>query len=186
MTKQQDRERFLEHDVHMSSRTHTVFGEFDAKLVASTIKALTLLDLDNDSPIKIIMCSPGGEDYVGYAVYDTIKGCRSSVTIEVRGYAMSIAVLVLQAADHRVSTPYSRLMIHPGTITLPEVKAQELFDEARETAMLERRYEDVLFAKIREKNPKFPRKKFSEMLKKNTYFSALEALNLGLIDEVIE
>ena len=82
------------------------------------IKALHILDSTaptGDKPITVIMNNPGGDEYHGMAIYDAIKSCKNHVTIVVFGMAMSMGSIILQAADKRVMSANSRVMIHYGT-----------------------------------------------------------------------
>ena len=48
-----------------------------------------------------------------------------------------------------------------------------------------KRYKEVLFGRIREKNKRFLKDKFEDMMATSEHFSAERALELGLTDEVV-
>jgi ATP-dependent protease ClpP protease subunit len=78
------------------------------------IKGIHTLESANRKPITIIMNNPGGDWYHGMAIYDAIKCSPCECTIRVYGHAMSMGSIILQAADHRIMMPNSRVMIHYG------------------------------------------------------------------------
>jgi ATP-dependent protease ClpP protease subunit len=78
------------------------------------IKGIHFLESRGNKPITILMNNPGGDWYHGMAIYDAIKTSTCHCTIKVYGHAMSMGSVILQAADHRIMMPNSRLMIHYG------------------------------------------------------------------------
>jgi ATP-dependent Clp endopeptidase proteolytic subunit ClpP len=73
-------------------------------------------DKDNkDKPVRIIMNSPGGSVFAGFALMDEIANVRARghhVKIEAYGMAASAAGFILQAADERVIGANSWVLIH--------------------------------------------------------------------------
>lgn len=172
---------FYEHNVDISTKT-IYFGygiadsdiELDHKLASDVIKGLHLLShIRPDDPIRIIMNCQGGSVEHGLAIYDAIKACKSPVHIVVMGSAYSMAVWVLQAADHRMMSPSSSLMIHDGE------GPKDAFTKRQDVYC-----RDILLLSIKEKNPKFTVGELQAMLDTDTYLSSWEALDLGLIDEI--
>jgi ATP-dependent protease ClpP protease subunit len=78
------------------------------------IKGMYFLEARKNEPITILMNNPGGDWYHGMAIYDAIRTSSCHCTIKVYGHAMSMGSIILQAADHRIMMPNSRLMIHYG------------------------------------------------------------------------
>ena len=103
----------------------------------------------------------------------------------IQGYGMSIAAWILQAADRRVMTKNSRLMIHTGHYTLgynhPEINKRLVEQFARDEEI----FENILLEKIKIKHPDFTKAKIKSMLRFDTILTPEEALNLGLIDEIV-
>ncbi len=159
----------------------------DSSLTESIIKGLHVLEKNapnGDRPILIIMNNPGGDVTEGLAIYDAIKNCQNHVTIKVYGKCYSMAGYILQAADTRVMTKNSYIMMHEGHRPSGgdhprNVKAwQDHYD--RLDAVCFKIYLD----KIAEKNPSFSPKKLEDMLKFDTFLSAQESVDLGLADTV--
>lgn len=164
-----------------------LLGEIDEDSTAEFIRNIRYLGTRQCDELTVVLSSPGGDVYDGFAVYDAIRDSRSLVTVRALGKVMSMGVIVLQAATGtRSSYPNTRFMIHQGTTQVPESNTNDLKAETIETLQTSKIYETILLGRIREKHPKFPAKKLRAMLEKTTYFSANEMLELGLIDEIIE
>lgn len=190
-------DRFYDYDVHPETRTvylgsveHTIEqGESgtDGAMVERLIKALHILDSsapNGDQPITIIMNNPGGDKYHGVAIFDAIKACKNHITIKVFGHAMSMGSIILQAADRRIFSPNSKIMIHYGTWG-HYGHPKEFYKWAEEGKKYDSWMEEVYFEKIKEKKPAFTLNKIKEMLNFDTILNAKEALELGLIDEIL-
>lgn len=78
-------------------------------------KNLSYLDLV-DKPILIhMMNNNGGSLYSGYEIYNTIKYSTSYIGMLCYGHAFSCGSFILQAADLRIVSPTTHLLIHHGT-----------------------------------------------------------------------
>lgn len=160
--------------------------DLDHDLAMRTIKSLRILDrLRVEQPITMLMNCTGGDVDHGFAVYDAIIACKSPVHIEVVGMAYSMAVWVLQAADVRRMYRHSSLMIHDGEGSVSG-KRHEIDSSKKFTDDQDRICEDILLERIREKHPEYPRSRLRKLLATDTYMSARQALDLGLIDEILE
>jgi ATP-dependent Clp protease protease subunit len=148
------------------------------------VKAIHLLDHQNQEPINIIMNNPGGDWFHGMAIYDAIKGSRSHVTVKVYGMAMSMGAVIMQAADERLIAPNAKFMFHYGTMSYAGHSKD--FDR---WADLNKRVNDdmeaIFLAKIQEKHPHYTLEEVQEQLKFDTFLNAQETVDLGLADKII-
>lgn len=193
-----DIDKFLDYEIYVPSRT-VYMGSVkvdddgnesgtDAAMAERTIKSLHVLESlapNGDQPINIIMNNPGGCEYSGLAIYDAIKACKNHVTIKVFGHAMSMGSVILQAADDRVMSPNSRMMIHYGTWGISD-HPKIVYKWAEEGKKFDSIMEQIYMEKILAKNPGFKLKKLQEMLNFDTFLTAKEAVALGLADSVLE
>lgn len=196
--KTDDIDKFFDYDLSLSTRTIFLSTSYDAEeavdpmMVERVMKCLHVLDnldessLNGTNPITIIMNCPGGFYYDGLAIYDAIRACKNHVTIKVFGVAMSMGSVILQAADKRVLSPNSTMMIHYGegggeAYHLPTVRAW-----GEEDKRLSKMLEDLYMEKIRQKQPKFRRDKLKKWLTIDTFFAPKEAIEIGLADEILE
>lgn len=189
-------DRFYDYDIHPETRTLYMGsvsvqedGESgtDAHMAERCIKGLHILEAsapNGDKPIIIKMNNPGGDVYHGLAIFDAIKSCKNHVTIIVYGYAMSMGSIILQAADRRVMGSNARIMLHYGTDGFSgHVKTLEKV--AEESRKLSAWDEKLFLEKIKQKRPEFTVAKVKKLLEHDTFLTAQEALDLGLIDEII-
>jgi ATP-dependent Clp protease protease subunit len=112
-------DRFFDYDLHAETRTIFVGDSseegVDALMAERVIKALHLfVTADPQKEIRIILNSAGGFWTHGMAIYDAIKSCPAHITVEVYGNCMSMASIILQAADERLLHPNATFMIHDG------------------------------------------------------------------------
>lgn len=192
-----DLEKFHDYDLYLPTRTLIMRSEntdengesgVDSAMAQRAIKNLHILDSmtpTGDKPITIIMNSPGGDILHGMSIYDAVASCKNHVTIVVTGYGMSIAAWILQAADHRVMTKHSRLMIHTGYIALSENHPEINKRWMRQFDKDEEEFENILLNKIKIKKPNFTKKQIKELLKFDTILTPEEALEFNLIDEIL-
>lgn len=187
---------FQDYNVHIPTRTIYVGSKYsdyegesgtDSYMAALVIKNLHILDntKDSDKPITIIMNNPGGDWYSGRAIMDAIETCRNYVTIICYGYCMSMGSVILQAADERIMAPNTRMMIHYGENGYVG-HSLNLDKAAEENKRINGEMIDIYLEKIREKHPKYPRKKLTDMLNYDTFLTAQQAVDLGLCDKILE
>lgn len=186
-------DRLYDYDIHVETRTIYMGsvessiseGESGVETVMAErmIKALHLLDQKNE-PITIIMNNPGGDWYHGMAIYDAIKACQSEVTVKVFGMAMSMGAVILQAADHRVLAPSSKVMIHYGFAGM-EGHSKTFQKWAEEFKRIDKEMELILLDRIKEKHPTFKLDDLEKLLDHDTILSAKDAINLGLADDLL-
>lgn len=177
--------------VYMGSENYTwddAETGVDHLMAEKIIKSLTLLDLqapDGDKPITIIMNNPGGDVYHGMAIFDAIKSCRNEITVIVYGHAMSMGSIILQAADKRVLAPHATVMIHDGTDG-SYGHTQNLLRRAQEAKRIIKMIDNIFLEKMKAKNPKMTRAEVRKLQLFDKYFSAQEAVAIGLADEVLK
>ena len=152
--------------------------------MANTIVAQMLL-LDSENPEKDIMLyinSPGGVITAGMAIYDTMQLIKADVATICFGQAASMGAFLLSSGTKgkRMALPNARVMIHQplggarGQATDIELEAKEIL---RMKAMLN---------KILAENSSQPLEKIQADTERDYYMSAVDALNYGIIDEILE
>ena len=144
-----------------------------------------LLFLESENPTKDISMyinSPGGIVTSGLAVYDTMEYIRPDVSTVCMGQAASMGSLLLTAgaAGKRFSLPNARIMTHQpsggfqGQATDIEIHAKEILD-------LRRRLNGIY-----EKHSGKTIKQIEKIMDRDTFMTAEDAKNFGLIDQVVE
>ena len=144
-----------------------------------------LLFLESENPKKEIsfyINSPGGIVWSGLAIYDTMQYISSKIMTICVGQAASAGSLLLTAGEKgmRFSLPNSRIMVHQpsggyqGQVTDIEIQTNEI---KKTKIKLNEIYAKHTGNKIRE---------IEEIIERDKYFTANEAIKFGLIDKVVE
>jgi ATP-dependent Clp protease protease subunit len=156
--------------------------------VFDQVAALTcaqLLFLESENPNKDIafyINSPGGVVSAGLAMYDTMQYIRSPVSTVCIGQAASMGSLLLTAGakDKRFALPNARIMVHQPSGGA-QGQATDIEIQAREILKLRQRLNEIYV-----KHTGQPLEAIERKLERDTYMSAEEARDFGLIDQVVE
>lgn len=151
---------------------------------ANVIQA-QLLYLDSSDPgkdVSIYINSPGGSVYAGLGIYDTMQYISSDVTTICTGMAASMAavLLVAGAKNKRFALKHSRVMIHQ-----PMGGAQGQASDMEITVREIRKLKDELYNIIAEHSGQ-PLKKVEKDSDRDYWMTAQEAMEYGMIDNVLE
>ena len=167
--------------VSYSRRTVYISGEVDDQLSHKIIIALEALDAE-DAPIRIVLNSPGGDEQSGYAIYDAITMCKNIVSIEAYGDVCSIAAAIFQAGDIRLMSPHTAFMIHNGTAPTEEGMKQNLvMDLGDQLRKDNQKYYNILAGASGQSQ-----ETIETWCHDEKYFTAKEAVDAGLADEVLK
>jgi len=151
----------------------------------SSLICAQLLYLESDNPSKDIsfyINSPGGVVSAGLAVYDTMQYIRSPVSTVCIGMAASMGSLLLAAGakDKRYALPNSRIMVHQPSGGA-QGQATDIEIQAREILTLRKRLNEIYVRHTGQ-----PIEAIEHRLERDSYMSAMEAKEFGLVDEVVE
>lgn len=146
-----------------------------------------MIDLWKSYPEKkatIYLCSPGGDVFAGIALYDAILTSGFPINCIVQGYAASMASIILQAGARRLITRNSKIMIHEVsrlTTWLKHEETSKLLEEAAELKKVNDWCIDVLATRSKHSAEEI----LNVVKKTDKWFTAQEALEFGLVDEII-
>ncbi|HUA36617.1 MAG TPA: ATP-dependent Clp endopeptidase proteolytic subunit ClpP [Candidatus Binataceae bacterium] len=151
--------------------------------VANLITA-QLLFLESEDPereINMYINSPGGSVTAGLAIYDTMQFVRPPVSTLCVGQAASMGALLLAAGakGRRYALPHSRILIHQVSGGF-EGQATDIEIHAREALRLKEILNEIL-AHHTGQNVK----KIERDTDRDNFMSAAQAVEYGLLDEVI-
>ncbi len=146
-----------------------------------TAQLLFLESEDPEREINMYINSPGGSVTAGLAIYDTMQFVRPPVSTLCVGQAASMGALLLAAGakSKRYSLPHSRILIHQVSGGF-EGQAADIEIHAREALRLKEILNDIL-ARHTGQNVK----KVEKDTDRDNFMSASQAVEYGLIDEVI-
>jgi ATP-dependent Clp protease, protease subunit len=144
-----------------------------------------LLFLEAEDPEKDIFLyinSPGGSVYDGMGIYDTIRQVKPDVSTVCMGFAASMGAFLLSAGTKgkRMSLPHSRIMIHQP-LGGAQGQAKDIEIQAKEILYIKERLNEALAEHTSQ-----PLSKIQEDTDRDFYMSAQEAMEYGLIDQVID
>ena len=154
----------------------------DDSVASLVIAQLLFLEAeDPEKDIYLYLNTPGGFVASGLAIYDTMQYVRPDVATICMGQASSMGALLLAAGakGKRSALPHARIMIHQplggaqGQATDIEIAAKEI---VRNRELIE----DILV-----KHTGQDRKRIHADADRDFYMNAREAVEYGLIDEVL-
>jgi ATP-dependent Clp protease protease subunit len=145
---------------------------------------LHLESADSDKQINFYINSPGGVVTAGMAIYDVMQFVKCDVATYVMGQACSMGSLLAQAgaAGKRYMLPQARHMIHQpsggthGQATDIQIQAQEILKMKKNLT--------EIYAKHNSKGKTF--EQLTADMERDFFMSAQEALDYGLIDQIVE
>ena len=151
-----------------------------ANLIVAQLFFLESSDPDKD--IHFYINSPGGSVSAGLGIYDVMQFIKPSVCTYCIGMAASMGAVLMTAGAQkkRYSLPNSRMMMHQplGGAT---GQASDIQIQANEIVYLKGKLNEIL--------SKHTGKSVDEIAKdtdRDNYLSAKQAVEYGLIDEVVE
>ena len=151
--------------------------------VASLVSA-QLLFLESENPTKDIALyinSPGGVVTAGLAIYDTMHYIRPDVSTVCIGQAASMSSLLLccGAKGKRYTLPNSRIMMHQPSGGA-QGQATDIEIQAREILNLRERLNNIYVEHTGQQLSVI-----EEAVERDRFMSPEEALDFGLVDEVV-
>ncbi len=167
----------------LSSRIIILSGEIDDDMASLAVAQLLYLEsLDPNKDIQIYINSPGGSVTAGMAIYDTMQHVKCDVSTICVGLAASMGAFLLAGgtSGKRFSLPNAEIMIHQpsggakGQATDIQIAAQNIQRTKNKlnellAANTGRTLEEVTYDTDRD-----------------NFMSAEEALEYGLIDQIIQ
>jgi ATP-dependent Clp protease protease subunit len=166
----------------LKERIIFLVGPVEEHMANLVVAQLLFLEAENpDKDISLYINSPGGVITAGMAIYDTMQFIKPDVSTICMGQAASMGAFLLTAGakGKRFALPNSRVMIHQPLGGF-QGQATDIDIHAREVLKLR----DQLNA-LMAKHTGQPKERIEQDTDRDNFFSAEEAREYGLIDEVI-
>ncbi len=160
-----------------------VTGEVEDHMASIIVAQLLFLESENPSKdISMYINSPGGVVTSGFAIHDTMQYIKPKVSTVCIGQACSMGSFLLAAGEPgmRIALPQARIMVHQpsggarGMASDIEIQAKEIMRLKDTMHNLYSKYTGKSVAVV------------TEAMDRDTWLSAQEALEFGLVDKVFE
>lgn len=159
------------------------FGEVNHVSTGMTILSLQKFARSPQAEVDFYLNTPGGSVHDGLALMDVMQEVRAGghkINVIVLGQAASMGGFILQAASHRVMGKNARILIHRISRIFRGTGSQ-LEEQEEQMAKLEAQALPLLAARS-----KLTVEEIQKRSEKNDWWiGSDEALELGLVDEVI-
>ena len=161
-----------------------VNGEINEQVAMNVVKQVTYLVIeDSVKPIKLFVNSCGGAIDAGMVIYDILQASPAPIQVYCTGKAYSMAAVLLCCGQHgRYILPHSKVMIHEPLISTGVGGKTSSIQTIAESMMKTKEEMVAILAK----HTGQPLEKLYEVTKTDTFFSADEAVAVGLADKVVD
>ncbi len=156
--------------------------EIDDNTASLVVAQMLFLEMeDPDADIMLYINSPGGSVTSGMAIYDTIRYLKCEVSTVCVGMAASMGAFLLAAGakGKRKALPHAEIMIHQplggarGQATDIQIHAEQILKTKK------------TLNELLAQNTGKPLKTIEKDVERDHFLTAQEALDYGLIDEII-
>jgi ATP-dependent Clp protease protease subunit len=167
----------------LKDRLIFVVGAIDDYMANIVVAQMLFLESENpEKEINLYINSPGGVVSAGLAVYDTMQFIKPDVSTICTGQAASMGAVLLAAGakGKRFCLPHARVMIHQPLGGV-QGQASDMEIHVRETLGIRDRLNKILA-----KHTGQSVEKIKQDTDRDNFMSAVEAVEYGLIDKVLE
>ncbi len=177
-------ENFIEKQI-IEQRKIIISSSVNQKLAERVIKTLFFLDgIDPKKPITVIINSPGGDVFSGFAIFDIMRAISAPVITLVAGFAASMGSIIMLGAKKgkRFATLNSKILIHQPLIAgVFEGRATEIEIQAEEIQETKNRIINLYVEETGQ-----PKEKVAADIEMDYWMTAEQAVEYGLIDKIIK
>lgn len=135
--------------------------------------------IEDRTPIKLYISSPGGSVVDGFAIMDAIMSSKTPVYIINTGYLYSMGFLIGLAGTKRYAMPNSTFLMHDGSCMVWDSTAK-VSDRLKFQEQQEKRVKDYILSRS-----KITAKKYDQMYRVEWKMYADEAQSYGFTDFII-
>jgi ATP-dependent Clp protease protease subunit len=158
-------------------------GEVEDHMANLVIAQMLFLEMeDPDKPINLYINSPGGSVTAGMAIYDTMQYTRCPVATLCVGMAASMGALLLLAGAKgmRQALPNAEVMIHQP-LGGARGQASDILIQAAQIEKTKKLLNEIIAKRSGQ-----PLDRVEKDTDRDHYMSAQEALEYGLIDQIVD
>lgn len=177
----------IEHKYEVENKenktTITIYGFIGDSWFGKSTSAsdiVSVLEENQSKDIIINLNSGGGDAFDGIAIYNQLKRHKGKVVVNIDGFAASAASVIAMAADELYMHTGTMMMIHEASTvswgTKKEIKATLNALEGLDSSLA-----DIYMTRF-----KGEREEIEQFIENETWFTADEAVTLGLADQIVE
>lgn len=166
----------------LKERIIFVGGEINDDTANLIVSQLLFLEAENpEKDAYMYINSPGGVVTAGLAIYDTMQYLQTKVSTICIGQAASMGAILLTSGEKgkRYALPSSRIMIHQP-LGGAQGQATDIEIQTKEILRMKKYLNDILVEKTSQ-----PLDVIQRDTDRDFFLSAYEAVEYGLIDEVL-
>ena len=165
----------------LKDRIVLVFGEITDEIAASVIAQILFLSSKSDADIYLYINSPGGSVSAGLAIYDVMKYVKPKINTIGIGLCASMGAFLLSSGDknNRYALENTKIMIHQP-LGGAKGQATDIMIVAEEIVRIKKQLNKILSL-----NTGQDIKKITLDTERDFYMTSSEAINYGLIDEIL-
>jgi ATP-dependent Clp protease protease subunit len=166
----------------LSGRRVMLTGPIDDATANTVCSQLLVLEAEGDDPVALYINSPGGSVDSGFAIYDTMQTLACPVATICVGLAASMGQFLLCAGTpgRRYAHRHSRILMHQPHGAVQGV-ATDIAIQAEQFAYMRRTMAQRLAVHTSQ-----PVERVIEDMDRDKWFTAQEALDYGMVDEVVD
>lgn len=167
----------------LKNRIVLVSGPINDQMANLIVAQLIYLsNEDPDSPIQMYVSSPGGGVYSGMGIYDTMQMVPNQISTVAVGATASFGTVLLTGGSkgHRYALPNATIHMHQP-IGGTQGQATDIEIQANEILRLKKRLLEILAFHTGKDV-----KKLEEDTNRDKYLTAEQAVDYGLVDQVLE
>lgn len=171
----------LRDEIDIDNRVLTINGEITRKSYVKFDKQLRFLEAIHTDPILVIINSPGGSVYDGFAFMDRILNCTCLVNTQAMGLVASAAFPIFLAGDKRTTGRFTTFMHHSMSYGVGNDSVYIHANELVHSKNLENRFNKFIASRtLKPYSFWVSNGKVSDF-----YFDADKAIELGVVHEIL-
>ena len=168
-------------------RNRIVFcnGEVEDNMAQSIVAQLLLLEAeDPNKDITMYISSPGGSILAGNSIISTMDYIKCDIRTIVTGYAASMGAVIASSGTigKRMALPLAEVMVHCASSGVSG-KVHDMVRSVEHT----QRLNDQLIKRMAERScGKISEAELADICRYDTWWTAQEAIDHGIIDEIVK
>ena len=167
----------------LKDRIIFISGEVEGNMANLAVAQMIFLEADDpDKDIFLYINSPGGSITAGMAIYDTMQYIKCDVSTICIGMAASMGAFLLAAGTKgkRKALPNAEMLIHQPSVGGIGGQATDVQIHAEHLINTKKKMNKILAERTGQTV-----KKVTADTERDNYLSAQDALEYGIIDEII-